>query len=1033
MAAMAPALTDAPAEARHIRLKLAAASSGLSPGSAENNGNTTNLLLSSSVSSPTATANGKRRLPPDPEDGCRSCCCNGKGQPQEPLSLGKLQPLVASYLCSDVAPVAKESLKVQGVLKSHGLLNGSLFNGNEGGDFLLRKALSGGGQVKGFVNGGGAVGAGGSAMVPVNGLAKKVAVPSTALPEKGCVATVNGDNAKPLASGEALLPLSSKSGGVVPLISAPRGDAKHHRESADVFSRAQEETGLSPASAEVKSETDCAPPSGWLHSSKAAALTETNSDGADPQTFPAPRCPSPTSSLNLEALLQERAQQSRRRHTDISGRLQRLCKRLQVVQAKQVERHVRQQLSGFLDRALTQSSAFSHRDDLHADTLGDFLKGGSVPSELEKLHLSGSTNLRTAEMQFDSDATESSSGGESDVEEEELSRVDIEQRHVKLWRRAEGRFALERASIISRWTWLQAQISDLEYRIRQQADIYRQIRNSKGCVELGDPAPSGQTRAEKAEPLTSRSAAESLSKFGRSQSDRSGNAFLHSSMADVTDAKSSSGPDGGCTAARVRPLISCKRRRLVQPSTVQNLNSKRVSCSPTRQCEVNASCVMCGGDRLLPKAELPYERPLVERASLYDTSLHHTLSLHSDLSLSVQLQSVLKSHWQSRRIEKLKPLKKLSLKHKLSLFSSSTSSALSKHKFRLSSSHMAAVRLSRHKNRSDKSRRQQAENNMRVAKLDTHATHTTHTPCRTERLLDRSLNRKRTREPSLDRTESPKLPVDAGSPCPSQSSVQPSTPTSLSRQLSLPTDSSTPLATSSQAGSCSMPIRKRRSENSFDINNIVIPMSVAATTRVEKLQYKEIITPSWREVDVLSRPLADEDEDVEVEDMSDAAFAQLHLKCEDQERSRWRWTALAPATRRGSRSYKSLDGRTTPSLSGTNPSTPQPSSPDTGHFHLLQDYGPIPSPLSPPSPDTPCSRDAHTPHSRDANRLYSEDTRCSTPDCTYEERTVQPWEHRSFPLSEDPAVEPNPDNEKLPPGFRNRRCRAASESEASSL
>uniref|UniRef100_A0AAR2JXC8 PEHE domain-containing protein n=1 Tax=Pygocentrus nattereri TaxID=42514 RepID=A0AAR2JXC8_PYGNA len=817
MAAMAPALTDAPAEARQIRLKLAAASSGLSPGSAETNGNTTNLLLSSSVSSSTTAANGKRRLPPDSEDGCRSCCCNGKGQPQEPLSLGKLQPLVASYLCSDVAHVAKESLKVQGVLKSHGLLNGSLFNGSEGGDFMLRKALSGGGQVKCFVNGGGAVGAGGSAMVPVNGLAKKVAVPSTALPEKGCVATVNGDNAKPLASGEALLPLSSKSGDVVPLISAPRGDAKHHRESAEVFSRAQEETGFSPASADVKSETDCAPSSGWFHSSKAVALTETNSaDSVDPQTFPDPHCPSPTSSLNLEALLQERAQQSRRRHTDISGRLQRLCKRLQVVQAKQVERHVRQQLSGFLDRALTQSSAFSHRDSLHTDSLGNFLKGGFVPSELEKLHLSGSTNLRTAEAQFDSDATESSSGGESDVEEEELSRVDIEQRHVKLWRRAEGRFALERASIISRWTWLQAQISDLEYRIRQQADIYRQIRNSK-----------------------------------------------------------------------------------VSQHSVER-----------------GVCVY-----LFP-------------------------SPSSDMSLSVQLQSVLKSHWQSRRIEKLKPLKKLSLKHKLSLFSSSTSPALSKHKFRLSSSHMAAV----------------------------------------------------SKYPLL-----------------------------LSLTLLI-----------SQRGSI-----KRRSENSFDINNIVIPMSVAATTRVEKLQYKEIITPRykickhaiyileiWREVDVLFRPLDDEDEDVE--DMSDAAFAQLHQKCEDQERSRWRWTALAPATRRGSRSYKSLDGRTTPSLSGTNPSTPQPSSPDTGHFHLLQDYGPVPSPLSPPSPDTPCSRDAHTPHSRDTNRLYSEDTRCSTPDFTYEERMVQPWEHRSFPLSEDPAVEPNPDNEKLPPGFRNRHCRAASESEESS-
>lgn len=104
------------------------------------------------------------------------------------------------------------------------------------------------------------------------------------------------------------------------------------------------------------------------------------------------------------------------------------------------------------------------------------------------------------------------------------------------------------------------------------------------------------------------------------------------------------------------------------------------------------------------------------------------------------------------------------------------------------------------------------------------------------------------------------------------------------------------------------------------------------------------------------------------------------------------------------RSYKSLDGRTTPSLSGTNPSTPQLSSPDTGHFHLLQDYGQdyVPSPLSPPSPDTPCSRDAHTPssrdsytpHMRDAHRLvYSEDTWCSTPDCTFEERVSTSHTH----------------------------------------
>lgn len=39
--------------------------------------------------------------------------------------------------------------------------------------------------------------------------------------------------------------------------------------------------------------------------------------------------------------------------------------------------------------------------------------------------------------------------------------------------------------------------------------------------------------------------------------------------------------------------------------------------------------------------------------------------------------------------------------------------------------------------------------------------------------------------------------------------------------------------------------RRRRGESAFDINNIVIPYSMAASTRVEKLLYKEIITPKY--------------------------------------------------------------------------------------------------------------------------------------------------------------------------------------------
>ena len=55
-------------------------------------------------------------------------------------------------------------------------------------------------------------------------------------------------------------------------------------------------------------------------------------------------------------------------------------------------------------------------------------------------------------------------------------------------KRSDWKWATERTAVASRWTWLQAQVSDLEYRIRQQSEIYKQIRHTKGSVVLGDVA-----------------------------------------------------------------------------------------------------------------------------------------------------------------------------------------------------------------------------------------------------------------------------------------------------------------------------------------------------------------------------------------------------------------------------------------------------------------------------------------------------------------------------------------------------------------
>lgn len=84
--------------------------------------------------------------------------------------------------------------------------------------------------------------------------------------------------------------------------------------------------------------------------------------------------------------------------------------------------------------------------------------------------------------------------------------------------------------------------------------------------------------------------------------------------------------------------------------------------------------------------------------------------------------------------------------------------------------------------------------------------------------------------------------------------------------------------------------RKRRVTSStplFDIDNIVIPYSMAASTRLEKLEYKEILTPSWREVQSVERQVADWGNSQDKEDCSDQPFTLRHSRCELQEKKRF--------------------------------------------------------------------------------------------------------------------------------------------------
>uniref|UniRef100_A0A4W2I812 KAT8 regulatory NSL complex subunit 1 n=1 Tax=Bos indicus x Bos taurus TaxID=30522 RepID=A0A4W2I812_BOBOX len=944
MAAMAPALTDAAAETHHIRFKLAPPSSTLSPGSAENNGNA-NILIA---------ANGTKRKAIAAEDPSLDFRNNPTKE-----DLGKLQPLVASYLCSDVTSVpSKESLKLHGVfskqtvLKSHPLLSQS---------YELRAELLGRQPVLEFslenlrtMNTSGQTAL---PQAPVNGLAKKLTKSST---------HSDHDNSSPLNGGKRALTSSSLQGGEV--VASESGDLKGGMTNCTLPHRSldvEHTTVFSNNSTANKSSVNSMEQPALQGSSRLSPDTDSSSnvggvklEGKKP----------PLSSILFSALDSDtRITALLRRQADIESRARRLQKRLQVVQAKQVERHIQHQLGGFLEKTLSKLpnlESLRPRSQLMltrkaeaalrkaasetaaSEGLSNFLKSDSISEELERFTASGIANLRCSEQAFDSDITDSSSGGESDIEEEELARADPEQRHVPLRRRSEWRWAADRAAIVSRWNWLQAHVSDLEYRIRQQTDIYKQIRANKGLIVLGEAPPPEHTTTDLLLPLSS-----------EVKTDHGNDKLVH------------------------------------RNSTVRS------------GCDVNPSCALCGsGSASTMPPEIHYEAPLLERLSQLDSCVHPVLAFPDDVPTGLHFQSMLKSQWQNKPFDKIKPPKKFSLKHRAPM-PGSLPDPTRKDRHKLVNSFLTTAKLSHHQARPDRTHRQHLDDVGAVPMVERV------TAPKAERLLsppppvhDPNHSKMRLRDHSSERSEVLKHHTDmSGSSYLAATHHPPHSP--LVRQLSASSDTSAPTSSSPQVtASTTQPVRRRRGESSFDINNIVIPMSVAATTRVEKLQYKEILTPSWREVDLRSLKGSPDEENEEIEDLSDAAFAALHAKCEEMERARWLWTTSVPPQRRGSRSYRSSDGRTTPQLGSANPSTPQPASPDVSSSHSLSEFSHGQSPRSPISPELHSA--PLTPVARDTLRhLASEDTRCSTPELGLDEQSVQPWERRTFPLAYSPQAE----------------------------
>lgn len=181
-------------------------------------------------------------------------------------------------------------------------------------------------------------------------------------------------------------------------------------------------------------------------------------------------------------------------------------------------------------------------------------------------------------------------------------------------KRAAWRWAQDRAAVARRWSWLQAQISDLEYRIRQHSEAHRDLVANKGAVVLDGEDPPKLN--------------DSVVVNG-----------YHGTLPGASSViRCSTDDDVVCNSvSRTRPLVRSylRKRKLVQMNGLHQ-HSKKAARPSTVKCGCKPPippCAVCTGraDPTLPK-ELNDLLTVNERIALLDPAYHPVLSFSSGKS-----------------------------------------------------------------------------------------------------------------------------------------------------------------------------------------------------------------------------------------------------------------------------------------------------------------------------------------------------------------------------------------------------------------
>ncbi|KAG7156590.1 KAT8 regulatory NSL complex subunit 1-like, partial [Homarus americanus] len=424
--------------------------------------------------------------------------------------------------------------------------------------------------------------------------------------------------------------------------------------------------------------------------------------------------------------------------------------------------------------------------------------------------------------------------------------------------RAFYRYCRARAWVASRWTWLQAQVADLEYRILQQQKIYTHVRNTKGAVQLEEGSRwRGMTLRDPAHLDVHDPALTCLA----APTARTAVNGYHSR---VEDGVGGSVSDTSFVSARTQGLRAIKRRRLVRAGAGLCAGVRRGGGGgriPAVQCKCvpPITCVLCTRlQGLVPPAAPPdpHTQPASERYARVDPTFHPVLSQPADVSLSERFDAMLKTTDWQRQILTAKTIQPLPV-----------------------------TRTNREASQTDKKKKKDKDRKKDFKK------HKKETKGRIT-----LITMKRVRVDDDDDASSV-----YGSSLHSSPSASPA-----------PIDRS---AHKRQSSTSNQKNKQSMSSNSYDIDNIVIPYSMAASTRVEKLEYKEIPTPKWRIVPLI--PNNDED-------ISEETTTARHNRSEELERKKFLQYLHVHVTSRSSRSRRTdSSGTNTPD----HPLSPRPPDP----------------------------------------------------------------------------------------------------------